>query len=106
MTRLFKAIFLGTIAGILDVIPMAAQGLNWYANISAFIQWIIMGIVISHIEIGLKSWLKGLILAELCAIPIMILVSMDGFSAVIPIIVTTAILGSCVGYVSDKYIRK
>lgn len=106
MPRIYRALLLGTLAGILDVIPMIGQGLNWYANTSAFIQWIVMGVIITHIEIGLKSWLKGLVVAELCAIPIMIIVSMNGLSAVIPIIVATAILGSCIGYFGDKYIRK
>ncbi len=106
MKHLLKALLLGVCAGVIDVIPMIAQGLNWYANASAFIQWIVLGIIITHIEIGLKSWLKGLVVAELCAIPIMIIVSMDGFSAVIPIIVATAILGSCIGYFGDKYVRK
>ncbi len=106
MSRFSKALLLGTGAGIIDVIPMIAQGLNWYANTSAFIQWIVMGIIITHIEMGMKSWLKGLIVAELCAIPIMIIVSMDGFTEVIPIIITTAILGSCIGYFGDKYIKK
>ncbi len=106
MQRLTKALVLGICAGIVDVVPMIAQGLNWYANTSAFIQWVVMGIVITHIEIGIKSWMKGLIVAELCAIPIMIIVSMEGFSAIIPIIAMTAILGSCVGYLGDKYVRK
>lgn len=106
MQRLTKAFLLGTCAGIIDVVPMIAQGLNWYANTSAFIQWIILGIIITHIEIGIKGWLKGLVIAELCAIPIMIIVSMNGPAAVIPIIVMTAILGSCLGYFGDKYVRK
>jgi len=103
MRRIAKALLIGTIAGVIDAVPMIAQGLNWYAIASAFIQWVVMGIIITHIDIGIKGWLKGLIVAELCAIPIMIIVSMDGFSAIIPIIVMTAILGSCIGYFGDRY---
>jgi hypothetical protein len=98
MQRLAKALFLGTCAGVIDVVPMIVQGLNWYANASAFIQWVVMGIVITHIEIGVTSWLKGLVVAEVCTIPVMIIVSMNGFSAIIPIIIMTAILGGGVGY--------
>jgi threonine/homoserine efflux transporter RhtA len=106
MQRLTKALILGICAGIIDVVPMIAQGLNRYANTSAFIQWVVMGIVITHIEIGIKGWMKGLIIAELCAIPIMIIISMEGFSAIIPIILMTAILGSCIGYFGDRYVKK
>lgn len=106
MSRLVKALFVGTAAGILDVAPMIAQGLNWYANTSAFFQWVIMGVIITHIEIGVKGWLKGFIIAELCAIPIMIIVSMNGLPGIVPIIISTAVLGSAIGYLGDIYIRK
>ncbi len=33
----------GAIAGILDVIPMVAQGLTWDANLSAFTMWLVVG---------------------------------------------------------------
>jgi hypothetical protein len=106
MQRLSKALILGTCAGIIDVVPMIVQGLNWYANTSAFLQWVVLGIVITHIEIGLKGWLRGIVIAELCTIPVMIIVSMNGFGAIIPITVMTAILGGCVGYYGDKFVRK
>lgn len=96
---------LGLIAGIIDIIPMILQRLDWYSNMSAFTQWIVLGIIINYIDFDLKGWLKGLIVAELAAIPIMILVSeTDGFS-IIPIVVMSAILGSFVGFMGDKYAK-
>lgn len=98
MEKLFKALIIGFIAGIIDVIPMIIQKLDIYADISAFSQWIILGIIISYIEIGLKGILKGLLVAEISVIPILIIVSEKGLFSIVPIIVMTAILGSLAGF--------
>ncbi len=105
MPRLLKSLLLGAGAGIIDVVPMIAQNLNWYANTSAFTEWIVLGIIIPHLDIGLKSWKKGLIVAEVCVLPVVIIVSMNGIAGVIPILIMTAILGSGVGYFGDRYIK-
>jgi uncharacterized membrane protein len=44
MQKLLISLFIGIIAGIIDVIPMIVQKLDKYANMSAFIHWIIMGV--------------------------------------------------------------
>ncbi len=106
MNRLTKAALIGAVAGIVDVAPMIAQGLNWYANASAFAEWIALGIVIPHIDIGLEGWLKGLVVAEMCVVPVMIIVAMNGLSAVVPIVLSTAFIGSLVGHFGDKYAAK
>jgi hypothetical protein len=103
VSRFNKALLIGAAAGIIDVVPMIAMGLNWYAITSAFIQWIVLGIVIPHIHIGLHGWVRGFIVAELCVLPVMIIVSMNGIPGIIPIIISTAVLGSGIGYFSDKY---
>ena len=106
MTKLSAAIIIGVIAGIIDVLPMIAQKLNWYANISAFVFWVIMSIIISYSSIGFRGWFKGLVIAELSVIPIEILVMQNELAAVIPILFMTALLGSLVGIFSEKYAHK
>ena len=91
--------------GVIDVISMLIQGLDWYANISALVFWIVMGFVISYVSLPLKGWQKGLLIAELSAIPIMILVAADDMKSVIPIIGTTAVLGSLTGFLTAKYAK-
>jgi len=103
MKKLKLALILGISAGIIDVIPMILQGLDWYSNISAFTFWIVMGLVISYISINIKSWIKGLIIAEASAIPIMILVIAQDPKSIIPISIMTAILGSLIGFFSGRY---
>jgi len=107
MKKLILSLLLGITAGIIDVIPMIVQGLNGYANSSAFIEWVILGVIITHIELlNLKGWLKGFVVAQLCVLPIVIIVAQNGILGIIPILLMTAILGSMVGFISTKYLAR
>lgn len=103
MKKITASLIIGVIAGVIDVIPMIIQGLDWYSNISAFVFWIIMGFVISYISIPLKSWKKGLLVAGLSALPIMIIVAASDPVSIIPIAIMTVVLGSLVGFLTEKY---
>jgi len=105
MKKLQLSLLLGITAGIIDVIPMIIQKLTWDANISAFVFWIVMGFIIPRISLPIKSWQKGLLIAELCALPIMILVFAVDPKAIIPIAIMSAILGSLIGFLSEKYAK-
>lgn len=77
---------------------MILQKIDKHATVSAFVQWVALGIVITHVQIGgLDGWLKGLVIALLLTLPILIIVAKDDKKAVVPILVMTAILGSLVG---------
>ena len=91
-------------AGILDVFPMVLQGLDWYSNVSAFMQWLILGIFINYIQIGLKGWLKGVIISLAAAMPIMILVAKSDLLSTISIFIMTVILGGLIGFFGEKYV--
>ncbi|HEX3020226.1 MAG TPA: hypothetical protein VHP36_07980 [Chitinispirillaceae bacterium] len=105
MSKLFLSVVIGIFAGAIDVLPMIAQKLDRYSNISAFIQWIIVSFVITHIEFGIHGWLKGLTVAVLMSIPIIILVMKADMKSIVPILLMSAVLGSLVGLVSDKLVK-
>ena len=103
MKKLFISLGIGVTAGIVDVIPMIVQQLNIYACLSAFSQWVILGVLINYIEFGIKAWLKGMIVAILCSIPIIIIVIEKEPVSAIPIFAFSAVLGSLVGFFGKKY---
>lgn len=103
MSKLLISLIIGVIAGIIDVIPMIIQKIDKYANISAFIHWVILGILISYIKIPFAPWLKGLIIAELSALPIVILAAKEDIKNIIPILIMSAILGIFVGITTAKF---
>ena len=63
MKKIVIGLILGIVAGTIDVIPMIIQGLTWDANISAFSMWIIVGFLISTIDLKINSIIKGILTA-------------------------------------------
>ena len=104
MEKLILSIVIGAAAGFLDVIPMVLQKMDPHANYSAFVHWVVLGIFIAYIQFPVAPWLKGLIVAELAAVPVVIMVSKDDSKAIIPILASSAILGIIVGILTAKII--
>ncbi len=98
MNNFLIALSIGICAGIVDVIPMLIQKLNKTASLSAFSHWVVLGLIIPFVDWDIDPWLKGLIIAELSGIPIMIIVGAQDRKALIPITVMSAILGAAVGF--------
>ena len=103
MKKLWISLSIGFAAGIIDVSPMVAQKLNIYACLSAFVFWLVMGIVISYAVMPLKGWLKGLVIAEISSLPIVIIVFASEPASVLIILTMSAILGSLIGHFTAKY---
>ena len=104
MANIFIALLIGVVAGLIDIIPMLFQKTNKYANLSAFFHWIFLGLVIPFVPWDIHVWLKGLILAEIAAIPVLFMVVPQDKKAFIPIVVMSAILGIGVALAGAKFI--
>jgi len=103
MKGILLSFLIGAAAGIIDIIPMMIQRLDKYATASAFVQWLILGFIITFIKIpGLDGWLKGLVVAVLMSLPIVILVAKTDPKSILIILSMSAILGSLVGFFSTK----
>jgi hypothetical protein len=98
MNEILIALLIGTMAGIIDVIPMIIQKMDKYANLSAFFHWVVLGLIIPFVSWNIAPWLKGLIIAEISAIPILLIVAPKDKKAVIPILVMSAFLGIGISY--------
>lgn len=103
MKRTKIGLLFGTLAGIVDIIPMVIQKLTWDANLSAFSLWVISGFLIANADIKVKGVAKGLIISFLVLIPSAILIGWKEPISLIPIFIMTLILGSTLGYCIDKY---
>ena len=55
MKKIPLGLLLGTIAGIIDIIPMIIQKLTWNANLSAFTHWVIVGFLIAASNLQIKG---------------------------------------------------
>lgn len=105
MKNILIAFIIGLSAAIIDVVPMIIQRIDKSACISAFIQWIVLGLIIPFVDWNIQPWLKGLIIGELAALPIMVLVFANDPKSIIPIILFSAILGTAVGLAGERFIK-
>lgn len=97
MNNFFITVIIGIIAGLIDIIPMIIQKLEKRAIISAFIHYFLLGIIIPYVSWEVTPTIKGVTIALLSAIPIMIIVYPKDKKAIIPMIVFSMILGAGIG---------
>ena len=104
MNDILIALLIGVVAGIIDVIPMLIQKMNKAANLSAFTHWVVLGLIIPFVSWDIAPWLKGLVIAELSAVPVLFMVGTEDKKAILPIVVMSALLGAAVGAAGNYFI--
>jgi len=97
MNDICIALVIGIIAGTIDIIPMIIQKLDKSATLSAFVHWVVLGLIIPYVNWDMQPWFKGIIVALLTAIPVMIIVYQQDKKALIPMTVFSIILGAGIG---------
>ncbi len=101
--NIITGISLGTVVGIIDVIPMVIQRLTWDANISAFLMWVVIGFILSITELKINSILKGILISYLVLLPAAILIGWKEPLSLVPILIMTTILGGALGYSFHRF---
>jgi hypothetical protein len=91
-------IFLGAVAGVIDLVPMVLQGLTWDENLSAFFLWVVSGFFIATLRLDLKLIPKGILIAFLCILPSVFIIGWEDPISLLPIVVMNLVLGSLLGY--------
>jgi hypothetical protein len=97
-----KGVLLGVLAGVIDIIPMIIQKLDWSANISAFIFWVVAGFIIATSSLNFKGTLKGMVISCILMIPPAVLIGWKEPLSLIPIFGMTLILGGALGFTLEK----
>ena len=96
----------GMVFGIIDILPMIKMKLDKSAIISAFVFYLIVPFIVYNTNLfNMPWWLKGGVITLLLALPVIILVAKDGFSAAIPVIAMSIILGTLIG-VTGRFVLK
>ena len=104
MNDILTAIIIGLVAGLIDVTPMIIMKLEKVANISAFVHYFVLGLIIPFVSWDIAPWLKGTIISFLTALPVMIIVYSKDKKAIIPMIVFALILGAGIGLAGARFI--
>lgn len=104
MNKILIAVIIGVVAGVIDVIPMIIQKLNKTSCLSAFFHYMVLGTIIPFVDWNLLPSLKGMIIAFLLSVPVMIIVYSNDKKAVIPMTIFSLILGSGIGWAGAFFI--
>lgn len=90
-------LMIGGIIGIIDIIPMIKNKLDYFSIGSAFFFHLIMPFIVNGNAWNLPMWLKGSILYFLLAVPMMILVAKDDKKSPIIMGVSSIVFGAISG---------
>jgi hypothetical protein len=104
MNDFLIATIIGLVAGLIDGTPMIIMKLEKIANISAFVHYFVLGLIIPFVDWDIVPWLKGIIISLLSALPVMIIVYPKDKKAIIPMIIFSLVLGAGIGIAGAKYI--
>ena len=102
---LVVGVLLGSVAGVLDMIPMLLQGLTWDANLSAFFLWVVSGFMLATSNLKLAPVLKGILIPFICLLPSAFIIGWKEPFSLVPIGVMTLILGALLGFVYSKVVK-
>lgn len=101
MKEFLLTLLIGILAGVIDILPMIRMKLDKYSVFSAFIHYLIAPFVIINTKLfGLPWWSKGGVINLLLAIPIIILVAKDDKKSIVPMTITSIVLGTLISLVS------
>jgi hypothetical protein len=106
MKSIFKSLIIGTIAGIIDTTPMILMNSDFYACLSAFLHWVVLGVIIPYVIWNIKPWLKGGIIGIISALPIIAMIFGKEPQSALPILLFSAVLGILVGIVGSRFVEK
>ncbi len=104
MNNFLTALIIGLVAGLIDVIPMMIQKLDKRDCVSAFVHYVVLGLVIPFVNWGLAPWMTGILIALGTALPLMIIVCPKDKKAIVPMLVFSVILGAGIGFAGAKFI--
>jgi hypothetical protein len=97
MRTLIVGLCVGIVAGILDIAPMLARKMPPRPILSAFLQWLALGLVIAHLRSPLPSWANGIAAGFLLSLPVAVLIAETEPGSVPIVVATSIVLGALCG---------
>lgn len=105
MKNLIITLLIGIIAGTLDILPMLKMKLDKYSISSAFLFYVFLPFIIVNVSLyDLVWWLNGGLIAILLAVPVIILVAKSDKKSIVPMVITSIVLGTLIGVAGHLFI--
>lgn len=102
LKQYFVAVIIGTVIGVIDIIPMVMKKLPKDANVSAFLQYFFLSFLIVFINLpGIVWWIQGPLISLCMAIPIIIITAKKDKQTIGIISSMSIILGFCISLLKE-----
>lgn len=105
MKNILLALLIGSMAGVIDIIPMIIKKLDKYFIFSAFLFYLILGVLNYKTGFVNTPWLNGLITGIILFVPQFFLVYKLDKPALPLILLNTIILSCGVGLLTGLFIK-
>ena len=105
MKKYLKVLFIGLIAGGVDLIPLIFVNAPLFNMVSIIAFWLVAAYIISITKVSRNTIINGLILSILLMIPMALAVSATNPKDFVPMMFMAVVLGPLVGYALGKVNR-
>jgi hypothetical protein len=105
MRNLFVVLLISMAAGFLYIVPLIYYKLSRRALFYAFIYWFILGTFIPFVNIGLNSWIKGLLIGEIATIPLMVIFYIIDKETIVSLVLFSGMIGIGISLFGIVYIN-
>lgn len=106
MSEFFLTVLVGVVAGGIDILPMIKMRLDKHAIASAFVFYFIIPFIIFNTDLlSMPWWLKGGVITFALSIPVLIIVSKSDKKSVLPIAITSVVLGTLIGVMGYFFVK-
>ncbi len=104
MNPFLIAVLIGLAAGTIDVFPMLLMKLDKTACISAFLHYLVLGMLIPFVNWDLAPAVKGILISMLSALPVLALQLPKDKKSAVPIVLFSIALGAAIGWAGSRFI--
>ncbi len=103
MNKLLIALGIGVVIALIDTTPMLLRKADPYTIATAFVHWVGVTVLVAYTVMPLPAWAKGLVVALISSLPLLIVMLKGHPSSVLPILGMTVVLGAATGFATARW---
>lgn len=103
--KLWISVGIGALAGLIDVTPMLMRHAERPVVLSAFVHWVVVGVLTAYVQLPAPAWLTGILVAVLTALPVMAQRAGENPQSALGILAMSIVLGAAIGVATARFVR-
>jgi hypothetical protein len=105
MPKILIALGIGALAGLIDVTPMLMRHVERPVVLSAFIHWVVVGVLTAYVHVPAPAWLTGVLVALLTSLPVVVQRAGENPQSALGILAMSVVLGAAIGMATARFVR-